>query len=59
MEMVCLRSMVSQLRNYYICQDSYQVHMHTGVIRPRDTRVNIGNRRLIETKTMGCQETGL
>ena len=47
MEMICLRSMVSQLRNNYICR------MHTGVIRPRG--VNIGNRRLIEANIKECQ----
>ena len=50
MEMICLRSMISQLRNNDICQT---VRMQTGVIRPRG--VNIGNRRLIEAKMKGCQ----
>ena len=50
--MLCLRSIVSQLRNDDNC-DSDQMHVHTGVIRPRG--VNIGNRRLIEAKMKGYQ----
>ena len=49
MEMICLHSMVSQLRKNDICQRvSDQVGMHTRVILP--SGVNIGNRMLIEAK---------
>ena len=53
MEMIFLRSVVSQLRNNDICSESEKVRMPTGVLWPRG--VNIGNRSLIETKMKGCQ----
>ena len=52
MEMIFLRSLISQLQNNDIC-DSEKVRMHTRVIWPRG--VNIGNRPLIEAKMKGCQ----
>ena len=53
MEMIRLRSVISQLRNNDYLSDSEQVRMHAGLIRPRG--VNTGNRPLIETTLKGCQ----
>ena len=48
MEMIFLRSVISQLQKKLYLADSEKVRMHTGVIWPRG--VNIGNRPLIEAK---------